>query len=385
MRPADPPGGRLAGMRFETLAIHADGGADPATGDLAPPLHLSTTFAHGPESERLHGRLYAREGNPTQDRLERTLAALEGGVAALAFASGTAAAATLLDALPERAHVLFHRDLYHGVRQLATAHLPRWGRSASFADLSDPDAASAALVPATRAVWIETPTNPALEILDIGALASFAHAAGALLVVDGTFATPALQRPLEHGADVVVHSTTKYLGGHSDVLGGALVFRRADALAERAEALRHEIGAVASPFASWLVLRGLRSLACRVERHAASALAIARALAGHPRLAAVLYPGLPDHPGHDVARRQMSAFGGMLSLRVAGGRAAALAVAARLELFANATSLGGVESLVEHRASAEGPDSTTPDDLLRLSVGLEHPDDLIEDLRGALG
>jgi cystathionine gamma-synthase len=271
------------------------------------------------------------------------------------------------------------------VRQLATGHLPRWGRSASFADLSDPDAASAALVPATRAVWIETPTNPALEILDIGALASFAHAAGALLVVDGTFATPAIQRPLEHGADVVVHSTTKYLGGHSDVLGGALVFRRADALAERAEALRHEVGAVASPFASWLVLRGLRSLACRVERHAASALTIARALDGHPRLAAVLYPGLPDHPGHDVARRQMSAFGGMLSLRVAGGRAAALAVAARLELFANATSLGGVESLVEHRASAEGPDSTTPDDLLRLSVGLEHPDDLIEDLRGALG
>jgi cystathionine gamma-synthase len=372
-------------MRFETLAIHADGGADRASGGLAPPLHLATTFVHGPESEPLHGRLYIREGNPTEDRLERALAALEGGERALAFASGMAAAAALADALPAGGQVVFHRDLYHGVRRLGLEHLPRWGRSATFADLADPAAARAALTPATCALWVETPTNPQLEILDLAALAALAHGAGALLVVDGTFATPALQQPLALGADVVLHSTTKYLGGHSDLQGGALVFARAGELAGRVADLRHELGAVAAPFNSWLALRGLRTLACRMERHAANAAALAASLAGHPRLAAVLYPGLAAHPGHAVARRQMRAFGGMLSLRVAGGRAAAVAVAARLELFTNATSLGGVESLVEHRASSEGPGSTTPDDLLRLSVGLEHVDDLRADLLRALG
>jgi len=371
-------------MRFETLAIHADGGPDPGSGAVAPPLHLSTTFVHGPASEPLHGHLYVREGSPTQVRLEVALAALEGGERALAFASGMAAAAALLQALPAGARVVFHRDLYHGVRALALERLPRWGLAAEFADLADPAAARAALGPGTALVWLETPTNPRLEIVDLAAVAALARAAGASLVVDGTFATPALQRPLELGADVVLHSTTKYLGGHSDVQGGALVFRRPGALAERVEELRKELGGVASPFNSWLVLRGLRTLACRMERHSANALALARALAGHPRLAAVLYPGLPGHPGHATAARQMSAFGGMLSLRVAGGRTAALAVAARLELFTLATSLGGVESLVEHRASAEGPGSTTPDDLLRLSVGLEHPDDLAADLARAL-
>jgi cystathionine gamma-synthase len=371
-------------MRFETLAIHADGGPDPATGAVAPPIHLSTTFHHGPANEPLPSWLYVREGNPTQERLERALAALEEGEAALAFASGIAAASTLLDALPAGAHVVFHRDLYQGVRRLGQDHLPRWGRSASFADLADEAAARAALEPATRALWVETPSNPRLDVLDLERLAALAHEHGALLVVDGTFATPALQRPLALGADVVLHSTTKYLGGHSDVQGGALVFRHADALAERAAALRTELGAVASPFNSWLVLRGLRTLACRMERHAANALALARALAGHPRLAAVLYPGLVDHPGHALARRQMRAFGGMLSLRVAGGRAAALAVLARLRLFTVATSLGGVESLIEHRATAEGPGSPVPEDLLRLSVGLEHPDDLLADLLAAL-
>lgn len=371
-------------LRFETLAIHADAGADPATGAIAPPLHLSTTYRHGPAGERLHGRLYLREGNPTEERLERVLAGLEGGERALAFASGTAAAVALLDALPEGAAVLFHRDLYHGVRELALEHLPRWGRSARFAELGAPDVARAELAAPTAAVWIETPSNPRLELLDIGALAAAAHAAGALLVVDSTFATPALQRPLELGADVVLHSSTKYLGGHSDVAGGALVFRRAGALAERAERLRHQLGAVAAPFGSWLVLRGLRTLACRVERHAANALAVAQALEGHPALDSVLYPGLASHPGHALARRQMRACGGMVSLRVAGGRAAAVRVASRLRLFTNATSLGGVESLVEHRASVEGEGSTVPEDLLRLSIGLEHPDDLVADLLQAL-
>jgi len=372
-------------MRFETRAVHAGGEPDPGTGAVAPPIHLSTTYLHAPDGERLHGRLYAREGNPTQDRLESALAALEGGERALAFASGMAAAAALAESLPEGSHVLFHRDLYHGVRALALERFPRWGLTASFADLGDPGAARAALREETALVWVETPTNPCLEIVDLEAAAALAREAGALFAVDGTFATPALQRPLEMGADVVLHSTTKYLGGHGDVLGGALVFRAAGALAERAEALRHRTGAVAAPFSSWLVLRGLRTLACRMERHSANALALAEALEGRPGLAAVLYPGLASHPGHALAARQMrGGFGGMLSLRVAGGRSTALAVAARLELFTHATSLGGVESLVEHRASIEGSDATSPDDLLRLSVGLEHPEDLLADLDRAL-
>ena len=375
-------------MHFETLAVHAGGAPDPATGAVAPPLHLSTTFVHGPESEPLHGRLYIREGNPTEERLESALAALDGGTRALVFASGMAAASVLADALPAGARILCHRELYRGVQALGEEHLARWGKSVTVADLRDLDAARDALAPAggnIAALWIETPTNPGLEILDLAALAALAHGAGALLVVDGTFATPALQRPLALGADVVLHSTTKYMGGHSDVQGGALVFAPGVALlADRCLKLRHDLGAVASPFNSWLILRGLRSLACRMERHAANALAVARALAGHPALLAVLYPGLETHPGNEVARRQMSGFGGIVSLRVRGGRAAAVAVASRLRLFANATSLGGVESLVEHRASSEGPGSTTPDDLLRLSVGLEHPDDLIADLRRAL-
>lgn len=374
-------------MRFETLAVHAGGAADRETGAVTPPIHLSTTFLHGPESEPLHGRLYQREGNPTQDRLEEALAAIEGGTAALAFASGMAAAATLLQSLPAGARVVFHRDIYSGVRQLASEFLPRWGMQATFANLADPSATDAALTSGTALVWAETPTNPQLEILDLARLADATHAAGALLLVDGTFATPALQRPLALGADIVLHSTTKYLGGHSDVLGGALVFAGAGApgdLAEQVAKARRRLGGTASPFSSWLVLRGLRSLACRMERHSANALALANALSGHPALNRVLYPGLATHPGHDVAARQMAAFGGMLSLRVAGGRAAAVAVAGRLKLFTNATSLGGPESLVEHRASSDGPGSTTPDDLLRLSIGLEHPDDLLDDLLQAL-
>lgn len=376
-------------MRFETLAVHAGGEADRETGAVAPPIHLSTTFLHGPESEPLHGRLYQREGNPTQDRLEAALAALEGGgpsSTALAFASGMAAASTLLQALPAGARVLFHRDIYSGVRQLAVEFLPRWGMEPRFADLADPEAVAAALSPGTALVWAETPTNPQLEILDLRRLAESAHAAGASLLVDGTFATPALQRPLALGADLVLHSTTKYLGGHSDVLGGALVFAGTGTgdLLERVGKARRRLGGTASPFNSWLVLRGLRSLACRMERHSANALALANALTGHPALTQVLYPGLSTHPGHEVASRQMTAYGGMMALRVAGGRPAAVAVASRLQLFSNATSLGGPESLVEHRASSDGPGTTTPEDLLRLSIGLEHPDDLLADLLQAL-
>ena len=371
-------------MRFETRAIHAGGEPDEATGAIAPPIHLSTTFEHGPANEAPLGFLYQREGNPTQNRLETALAALDGGEAALAVASGMAAAATLLQALPAGGRVLFHRDFYSGVRQLAQEMLPRWGMSAEIVDFRDPAVVARAGETPAAAFWLETPSNPRLDVLDLAAIATAARAAGAIVAVDGTFATPALQSPLAEGAAVVMHSTTKYLGGHHDLLGGALVFAKRGELCERALHLRTHLGGSAAPFNSWLLLRGLRTLACRMERHSANALAIARALDGHPALERVLYPGLPAHPGHAVAARQMRAFGGMLSLLVAGGRAGALGVASRLRLFRNATSLGGPESTVEHRASAEGAGTTAPENLLRLSVGLEHPDDLVEDLQQAL-
>lgn len=371
-------------MRFETLAVHAAAGPEPGTGDVAPPIQLSTTYRHTPEGAPVGGHIYTRDSNPTQSRLEEALAAIEGGEAALVFGSGVAAGAGLLQALEPGSHVLFHRDIYYAFKTAARDFLPRWGVESSFADLSDEAAARAAIRPDTRLLWAETPTNPMMEVLDLAPLARIAHAAGARLLVDGTFATPALQRPVALGVDFVLHSTTKYLGGHSDVQGGALVFAKRDAVYDRVLHGREILGPVASPFSSWLVLRGIRSLACRMERHSASALAVARALEGHPRLSAVLYPGLPSHPGRAIAARQMSAFGGMISIRVKGGRAAAVAVASKVKLFVNATSLGGVESLLEHRASMEGPNTTTPDDLIRISIGLEHPDDLIADLTQAL-
>ena len=364
--------------------MHAGGEPDEATGAITPPIHLSTTFEHGPESEPLHGYLYQREKNPTQERVEEALAAIEGGTAAAAFASGMAAASTLLQALPAGSRVLFHRDVYTGVREVAERLLPRWGIAAELVDFADPAVVTRASAAPATAFWVETPSNPRLDIVDLAAVAAAARAAGARLFVDGTFATPALQSPLAEGADVVMHSTTKYLGGHHDLLGGALVFACRDALFDTVLDLRTHLGGVASPFNSWLLLRGLRSLSCRVERHSANALAVARALDGHAALAAVLYPGLASHPGHAVAARQMRAFGGMLSLLVHGGRPAALGVAARVRLFRNATSLGGPESTLEHRASSDGPGSTAPENLLRLSIGLEHPDDLVADLRQAL-
>jgi cystathionine gamma-synthase len=372
-------------MRFETIAIHAGGAPDPATGALAPPIHLSTTFEHGPAAETPRGFMYIRESNPTQTRLEEALAAVEGGEAALAFSSGLAAGSAYLQSLPPGTHAIFHGDIYYDFRTIAKEFLPRWGMEATIVDMADLDRLRAAVRPSTRLLWTETPTNPLIGVVDLAAIGAIAKEAGARLVVDGTFATPALQRPLELGADAVLHSTTKYLGGHSDVQGGALAFRRRDDLFERILHTRHVLGAVASPFNSWLVLRGLRSLACRIERHSANALLLARALESHPAVEAVHYPGLASHPGHEIARRQMSGFGGMLSLRIRGGRERAIEVASRVRLFVNATSLGGTESTIEHRASSEGPASTVPENLLRVSVGLEHPDDLIADLRQALG
>jgi cystathionine gamma-synthase len=371
-------------MKFETIAVHAGAEPDPATGAVAAPIHLSTTFEHGPASEDPHGYHYIRDGNPTQTRLETALAALDGGEGALVWASGMAATSACLQALPAGAHVVFPDDMYYANRVIARDLFPRWGLASTAVAATDLAAVRRAITPATRLVWAESPSNPLMKVVDIAGLAELAHGAGAELIVDGTFATPALQQPLALGADAVLHSTTKYLGGHSDVQGGALVLKRRNDRFQRLGELRSLLGAVASPFNSWLVLRGLRTLAVRVERQSANALALAEALQGHPRLVAVHYPGLTSDPGHAIARRQMRAFGGMLSIRVAGGRAGALAVASRVKLFLNATSLGGTESLIEHRASSEGPESTTSEDLLRISVGLEHPQDLIDDLLQAL-
>ena len=370
-------------LRLETIAVHAGAEIDSATGALAPPLHLSTTFEHGPAAEAIHGFIYAREKNPTQSRLEAALRELEGGTCALVFSSGMAAATSLLQTLPPGSHVVFSDDIYIDMRNLVRDFLPHWQIESTSANLQDLQALRAAIRPNTKLVWLETPSNPLMKILDISAIAEIAQAAGAQLAVDNTFASPVLQRPLALGADVVLHSTTKYCGGHSDVVGGCLVVKARE-LFDKLFHVREILGAVASPFNSWLILRGLRSLPCRMERHSANAAAVAAALSACPAVEAVYYPGLPSHPGHEIARRQMKSFGGMLSFLVRGTRQDALRVASRVKLFVNATSLGGVESLIEHRASNEGKASNAPGNLLRLSIGLEHPDDLIEDLLQAL-
>lgn len=371
-------------MRLETLAVHAGAETDPETGAVAPPIHLSTTFRHGPAAERIAGYEYQREGNPTQDRLETALAALEGGEAALAFASGMAAIAGLLETLPGGSRVLLPDDCYSGLRYLANEFLPQRGVAADFIDMADIAAVEAAFARPATLLWLETPSNPLMKVCDIAALARLAHANGALVAVDNTFATPVLQQPLALGADVVMHSTTKYLGGHSDVLGGALVFARRDDNHAAAMHRRHIAGAVLSPFSAWLLLRGCRSLAARMAMHCANARRLAEFLSAHPAVSQVNWPGLPGHPGHAVATAQMRDYGAMLSVRLRGSREAALSAASKLRLFTNATSLGGCESLVEHRASVEGPKPVSPQDLLRVSIGLEHPDDLVADWAQAL-
>jgi cystathionine gamma-synthase len=372
-------------MHFETTAIHAGNEPDELTGSIAPPLHLSTTFERDESGETPRGYSYVRDGNPTQSRLETALAAIDSGAAALAFASGMAAGSALLGSLAAGSHVVLPDDSYYGMRVIANDFFPRWNLTATFVAMEDLDAVRAAMTSSTKLIWCESPSNPLMTIVDIAALATLSHDHGALLGVDGTFATPALQRPLELGADVVLHSTTKYLGGHSDVQGGSLTFARRDDLYEASLHARHITGGVASPFNSWLVLRGIRTLAPRMRVHCANAHAVATMLATHPRVEAVHFPGLASHPGHDIAKRQMSDFGGMLSFRVRGGRAEALEVTAKTKVIRRATSLGGVESLIEHRASSEGPASRMPQNLLRMSVGLEHPDDLVADLQQALG
>lgn len=367
-----------------TLAVHAGAQPDIETGAVAPPIHMATTFKHAPDGARIAGYEYQREGNPTQDRLEHALAALEGGSGALAFASGMAAISCVLDSLPRASRILIPDDCYSGLRYLATEFLPERGVQAVAIDMSDLTAVQSACAQPVAMIWVETPSNPRMKVCDIDALARIAHGAGALLACDNTFATPVLQRPLALGADVVMHSTTKYFGGHSDVLGGALVFARRDAFFAQVAHRRHITGGVLAPFSAWLTLRGCRSLPARMALHCANARALAGFLSGHPAIERVNYPALASHPGHAVAARQMADFGGMMSIELRGGRDATLAAAGRLQLFTNATSLGGCESLVEHRASVEGTHPVSPQNLLRLSVGLEHVDDLIADFEQAL-
>ncbi|MBS3895806.1 aminotransferase class I/II-fold pyridoxal phosphate-dependent enzyme [Silanimonas sp.] len=376
MRP-DPT---AAPRRLETLAVHAGGEADAHNGAVAPPLHFSTTFKHGPAAERLAGYEYQREGNPTQDRLETALAALDGGEVALVYGSGMAAMTAALECLPAGSEVLIPEDCYAGLRSLAAEFLPERGVTARRVDQCDPSTVAAAMRPAVRMIWAETPSNPQLRIADLAALAQIAKQHGALLAVDNTFATPLLQRPIALGADLVMHSTTKYMGGHSDVMGGALVFARRDGLFDKAAHRRHISGNVLAPFSAWLTLRGLRSLPARMAWHCANARRVAAFFAVQPAVETVFFPGLPTHPNHAVAARQMADFGGMVSVTFKGGREAALAFAGAVQLFTNATSLGGVESLIEHRASVEGPNPVSPPGLLRLSLGLEHADDLLADL-----
>jgi len=370
----------------ETVAAQAGGAVDEATGAIVPPLHTATTFIRDPDNQYRRGYGYGRPDNPTVRQVEGVLAQLEGGAAGVVLGSGMAAATAALLALEPPAHVVAPQVMYWALRNWLAQDARTLGIEATFVDAADPAAIAAAVRPgATRLVWIETPANPLWTVTDIAEAARIAHGAGALLGVDSTVQTPVLTRPIALGADVVMHSATKYLNGHSDVVAGALVLARADAYCERVRRVRSTLGGILGPFEAGLLLRGLRTLHVRVAHQCRSALAIARHFERHPRIAAVLYPGLAGHPGHAVAARQMQGgFGGMLSLRVAGGEAAAVAAAARVSVWKRATSLGGVESLIEHRASVEGPGSPCPTDLLRLSVGLESTDDLIGDLEAAL-
>jgi cystathionine gamma-synthase len=387
-----------AWTHLETVALHAGQEPDALTGAVVPPIYQVSTYAQDGVGGLRGGYEYSRSANPTRDALQACLAALEDPVGAaagttsgMAFASGLAAEDTLLRTVCAPGdHVVIPDDAYGGTFRLFAKVLERWGLGYTPARLTDVEAVAAAVVPGrTKVVWVETPTNPLLRVADIAALAEVAHSAGAILVVDNTFASPYLQQPLLLGADVVVHSTTKYLGGHSDVIGGALVARDPE-LAERLAYHQNAMGAVAGPFDSWLVLRGAKTLAVRMDRHCANAKSVVDVLREHPKVVEVLYPGLEGHDGHHVAVKQMRDFGGMVSFRVAGGEAAAVEVCNRARLFTLGESLGGVESLIEHpgrmtHASAAGSPLEVPSDLVRISVGLEHVDDLVGDLVQALG
>jgi cystathionine gamma-synthase len=369
-----------------TKAAQALGEIEPITKSVTPPLFPATTYQRDPDNRYRNGRVYGRPHNPTFETAEHLLTALEGGAASLVFASGMAAASAAFLALKPGDHVVAPEVMYWGLRNWLKGAASEWGLRFSFVDAADTDAVARAIEPGlTKLVWLETPANPTWAVSDLAAIADLAHRAGARLAVDSTVATPILTRPIEFGADLVMHSATKYLNGHSDVIAGTLTTARRDDYWARIEGVRTNVGSILGTFEAWLLQRGMRTLYIRVARACASAQKIAEHFARHELVEEVLYPGLPDFPGHALAARQMSGgFGGMLSIRVKGGEAAAVAVAAETRLWKRATSLGGVESLIEHRRSVEGATSPVPADLLRLSVGIEDADDLIEDFDQAL-
>lgn len=371
-------------MHLETLCVHAGTAPDKITGALTLPIHLSTTFERDADGEFRKGYIYARDNNPTRQALESAMALVEGGAAALAFASGQAATAAVFQALKAGDHVILPDSVYYGTPKLVNQLFVPWGLQATSVAMNDLAAVRAAVRENTRLIWVETPSNPLLTISDIAGIVAIARQAGAMVAVDNTWATPVGQRPLELGADISMHASTKYLGGHSDVMGGILVAREDNEFFARLREIQHTAGGIAAPFDSWLIYRGLKTLVWRVRAQTATATAVTTFLASHPSVEAVHYPGLGSHPGHDIATRQMRLFGGMASFQVRGGRAEAFGVAAKCRIFTRATSLGGAESLIEHRASIEGPATRAPESLLRISIGLEHADDLIEDLSGAL-
>ncbi|HEY4920120.1 MAG TPA: PLP-dependent aspartate aminotransferase family protein [Xanthobacteraceae bacterium] len=380
MRKKDHPAGKL-----RTIAAQALGAIEPATRAVVPPIHVATTFVRDPDNQYRSGFCYGRPDNATVRHGEDLIAALEGAPAALLFGSGMSAATAAVMALPGPSHIVAGTVMYWGFRRWLTTEAPRFGHKIDLVDTSDLRAVAKAVRRGkTKLVWIETPGNPLWTITDIAAVAEIAHRAGARLAVDSTVATPVFTRPLALGADLVMHSASKYLNGHSDVIAGALAIATPNAWWDRIKALRGQHGLILGPFEAWLLLRGMRTLDARVRAASESAVLLATWLRRHPTVAAVLYPGLPDHPGHAIAARQMSGFGAMLSIRVKGGARGAIAAAARVRLWKRATSLGGVESLLEHRASIEGAGSPCPPDLLRLSVGLEDPEDLFADLDQAL-
>jgi cystathionine gamma-synthase len=370
--------------RIETLAVHAGHGVDAGTGAVTEAISLSTTFERDADGGYARGFIYARNHNPNRNALEAALAALEGGSASAAFGSGLAAVTAIFQGLSPGDHVIAPADIYHGTANVLKHLFAKWTVTASFVDMTKIDKVRAALTPQTKIIWIETPSNPLLQCVDIAALAELAHLHGARAIADNTFASPILQQPLALGCDMVMHATTKYLGGRSDVLGGAVVSRLDDEHFAQLRQAQLFGGAVPSPFDCWLVMRSLPTLPYRMQAHCHNAQRVAEFLQAHDKVSVVHYPGLESNPFHVLAAKQMSGFGGMLSFEVRGGKEAAMALAAHVEIFTRATSLGGVESLIEHRASIEGPDSKTPQGLLRVSVGLEHADDLIDDLSEAL-
>ena len=386
-------------MKIETRAVHAGRKPEGGSRDVVPAIHLSTTFHKADDGTLPGGYLYGRPNNPNREALEHALASLEEGAAALAFSSGSAATLAVFQSLAPGDHVIAAEDAYYGTPILLRTVMANWGLKHTLVNMQDLAAVERAITPATRLIWTETPSNPLLNVTDLQAIVALAKKCGAIVACDNTWATPLFQLPLKLGVDVVMHSVTKYLSGHSDVTLGALVFRENDgrdtgvkendgkeksSLLEKITAIQHEGGAVPSPFECWLTLRGLQTFPYRVRAHAENAHRVAEFLSTQPKIEAVHYPGLPSHPGHKIAAAQMSGFGGMMSIQVKGGQAEAFKLVAGLKLFSHATSLGSTHSLIEHRASVEGANTRSPANLLRLSIGLEHHDDLIEDLEQAL-